>query len=69
MNQTGLLIAIHAGLFLLQIGTVAMAIMVKPELATLSVPISVAQAFFPNPFKEAAQSMIQSVAPADVKKP
>lgn len=51
MNQTQLLIAIHAGLFVLQILAVAVAIMVKPELSALSVPIGAAQAFFPNPFR------------------
>lgn len=49
-ERTGLIL-IHLLLFVAQIATVALAIVVQPELSALSVPIGAAQSFFPNPFK------------------
>jgi hypothetical protein len=50
-NQTQI-IRIHAILFLLQIAAVALAIGVDSKWSALSVPISAAQVYFPNPFKK-----------------
>ncbi len=52
MNERTLLIIIHAGLFILQIGAVAAAIGINSLYSGLSLPISAAQSFFPNPFKQ-----------------
>jgi len=52
VNERNVLIIIHATLFLLQVVSVGLAIGIDAKFAGLSVPISAAQAFFPNPFKK-----------------
>ena len=46
------LIWIHAGLFMLQIAVVGLAVGVDSAFSGLAVPVGAAQSFFPNPFKK-----------------
>lgn len=52
MSERQMLIVIHTGLMLLQIVAVGLALGVDSKFSGLSVPISGAQVFFPNPFKQ-----------------
>lgn len=51
MSERVFLIGMHTLLILCQIATVGLAIGVDSKWAALAPPISIAQAFFPNPFR------------------
>ena len=67
MSENSMLIGVHAFLFLAQIGAAGLAIGIDPKWSAMSVPISLAQAWFPKPAW--SQQRLNTRRMLDAKKP